>query len=112
MRKRRRIGANALTALATPAARTDLPQRPHPAGRRNRLDSGIGLWALEHACQQLKIGESHPQTRELQIAVNVSARQFRQSDFVAQVERALLSSQCQPGAAQTGTDRKAWCWKT
>jgi len=45
----------------------------------------IGQWVLETACAQLKRWESHPQTRNLQLAVNVSARQFHQPDFTEQV---------------------------
>jgi len=45
----------------------------------------IGQWVLETACAQLKRWESHAQTRNLQLAVNVSARQFHQPDFTEQV---------------------------
>jgi len=45
----------------------------------------IGQWVLETACTQLKRWESHPQTRNLQLAVNVSARQFHQPDFTEHV---------------------------
>ncbi|HEX5539065.1 MAG TPA: EAL domain-containing protein, partial [Methylophilaceae bacterium] len=50
----------------------------------------IGLWVLETACAQLKKWENHALTRHLQLAVNVSARQFRQADFAEQV-RALVA---------------------
>ncbi|MFI3155084.1 MAG: EAL domain-containing protein [Methylococcaceae bacterium] len=45
----------------------------------------IGLWVLETACAQLKRWENYAQTRHLQLAVNVSARQFHQPDFAEQV---------------------------
>ena len=45
----------------------------------------IGLWVLEAACAQLKLWENNVQTRHLQLAVNVSARQFHQPDFAKQV---------------------------
>jgi diguanylate cyclase (GGDEF)-like protein/PAS domain S-box-containing protein len=52
----------------------------------------IGLWVLETACAQLAVWAADATTRELRIAVNVSARQFRQADFVAQVQQVLSVS--------------------
>jgi diguanylate cyclase (GGDEF)-like protein len=49
----------------------------------------IGLWVLETACQQLKIWQSDVAKQHLQLAVNVSARQLHQIDFVEQVVRIL-----------------------
>jgi diguanylate cyclase (GGDEF)-like protein/PAS domain S-box-containing protein len=45
----------------------------------------IGVWVLETACAQLKLWQSDPNTRALTLAINVSARQFYQPDFVEQV---------------------------
>lgn len=45
----------------------------------------IGQWVLEQACTQLKVWESNPLATHLRLAVNVSARQFHQPDFVEQV---------------------------
>jgi len=52
----------------------------------------IGLWVLQTACTQLKEWQHNALTRDLSLAVNVSAKQFRQNDFVAQVKRILLES--------------------
>lgn len=46
----------------------------------------IGQLVLETACNQLKAWEQDALTRDLLLSVNVSARQFHQSDFVAQVQ--------------------------
>ena len=94
--QRRMIGVEALLRWQHPQRGLIFPNDFIPLAEETGWILVIGLWALEHACQQLKNWENHPQTRELQIAVNVSARQFRQSDFVAQVERALLSSGANP----------------
>jgi EAL domain-containing protein (putative c-di-GMP-specific phosphodiesterase class I) len=56
----------------------------------------MGLWVLKTACVQLKEWQSDALTRDLTLAVNVSAKQFRQPDFVAQVQRALLESSIKP----------------
>jgi diguanylate cyclase (GGDEF)-like protein/PAS domain S-box-containing protein len=45
----------------------------------------LGLWVLQTACAQLKAWQANPQTRGLQMSINVSARQFRQADFVEQI---------------------------
>jgi EAL domain-containing protein (putative c-di-GMP-specific phosphodiesterase class I) len=44
---------------------------------------------VETACAQLKAWQHEEFTRLLTLAVNVSARQFHQADFVAQVQSAL-----------------------
>lgn len=56
----------------------------------------IGKWALQTACAQLKAWQADPLTRHLQLAVNVSARQFRQPDFVDQVLEALKETGVDP----------------
>ena len=56
----------------------------------------IGRWVLDTACAQLKAWESDPRTRSLQMAVNVSARQFHEPDFVATVQRSVMSSGINP----------------
>jgi predicted signal transduction protein with EAL and GGDEF domain len=56
----------------------------------------MGQWVLQAACRQLVAWAQHPATTELTLAVNVSARQFRQPDFVAQVLSVLGSSGANP----------------
>jgi diguanylate cyclase (GGDEF)-like protein/PAS domain S-box-containing protein len=56
----------------------------------------IGQWVLETACVQLKAWEANPHTRDLQLAVNVSARQFRQPHFVEQVQQTLGRHEIDP----------------
>jgi diguanylate cyclase (GGDEF)-like protein/PAS domain S-box-containing protein len=45
----------------------------------------LGLWVLETACAQLVSWAAQRETAHLMLAVNVSARQFSQVDFVDQV---------------------------
>ena len=56
----------------------------------------IGQWVLDTACAQLKTWERDPRARDLQLSVNVSARQFHQPDFVDQVRQSLLASGADP----------------
>jgi diguanylate cyclase (GGDEF)-like protein/PAS domain S-box-containing protein len=45
----------------------------------------LGGWVLETACSQLAIWALQPETAHLNLAVNVSPRQFCQPDFVEQI---------------------------
>lgn len=56
----------------------------------------IGQWVLETACAQLKVWENDINTRHLQLAVNVSARQFREENFVDLVCEVLRKSKVNP----------------
>ena len=56
----------------------------------------LGLWVLQVACTQLNTWQNESLTRELTLAVNVSAKQFRRPDFVAQVQRILVETGASP----------------
>lgn len=56
----------------------------------------IGHWVLKNACEQIKVWEAEERTNALQLAVNVSGRQFRQADFVEQVCGILNDTQIDP----------------
>ncbi len=56
----------------------------------------IGRWVLESACEQIKVWEAGERTNALQLAVNVSGRQFRQVDFVEQVCEILNNTHIDP----------------
>ena len=60
-----------------------------PLAEQSGLILPIGLWVLDFACAQLRRWAEQQQTRELYLAINVSACQFRQLDFVTQVKAAL-----------------------
>lgn len=53
----------------------------------------IGQWVLDTACAQLKVWEQDPNRNQLKLSVNVSAKQFHQSNFVQQVE-SIISRHC------------------
>ena len=56
----------------------------------------IGNWVLEAACRQLALWAGKPATADLKVAVNVSAHQLHQTDFVDQVRAVLESSGADP----------------
>ena len=49
----------------------------------------IGLWVLETACAQIKAWAQNALTRDLVLAVNVSARQFHQVRFATEVQETV-----------------------
>ena len=71
-----------------------------PLAESTGLILPVGRWVLETACAQLKSWEGHPLAGALHLSVNVSARQFRQADFVRQVAEILQSSQANPQLLQ------------
>ena len=56
----------------------------------------LGSWVLRSACAQLARWQMNETTRHLKIAVNVSARQFHQPDFVASVKDTVRAAAIDP----------------
>ena len=82
----RPLGAEALIRWIHPERGVVSPMQFIPLAEETGLILPIGLWVLETACIQLKAWELDVSTRDLVLAVNVSPKQFRQLDFVAQVQ--------------------------
>jgi len=92
----RALGAEALIRWIHPERGMISPAQFIPLSEEMGLILPIGAWVLKTACAQLKAWQQNPLTRELVLAVNVSAKQFHQADFVSQVQRALLESGAKP----------------
>lgn len=90
------MGAEALLHWMHPVNGVISPVEFIPIAEETGLILPIGLWVLENACAQLKLWENSALTRQLQVAVNVSAHQFRQDDFVAMVVRIVRQAQIKP----------------
>ncbi len=82
----RATGAEALIRWAHPERGVIAPGHFIALAEETGLILPIGKWVLEAACAQLRIWQDSDLTRHLVLSVNISARQFRQADFVAQVE--------------------------
>ena len=67
-----------------------------PVAEETGLILPIGQWVLEQACTQLAAWAKQPALAHLTIAVNVSARQFQQADFVERVLATLQRSHATP----------------
>ncbi|MCX7230582.1 MAG: EAL domain-containing protein [Burkholderiales bacterium] len=90
------VGAEVLLRWQHPVRGPIPPMDFIPMAEETGLIVPIGQWVLETACMQLAGWARKPQTRALRLSVNVSARQFRQPDFVQRVERALSDSGADP----------------
>jgi len=86
------VGAEALLRWLHPEQGLVSPLKFIPIAESTGLIVSIGAWVLHTACAQIKIWQADPHTAHLQLAVNVSARQFRQSDFVEQVLAVVKTS--------------------
>ncbi|MBI3221658.1 MAG: EAL domain-containing protein [Nitrosomonadales bacterium] len=93
---RRPQGAEALLRWKHPQRGMVSPGEFIPLAEETGLIVQIGLWVLRAACAQLKVWQQNAHTRELRLAVNVSAKQFRQPDFVDQVQAVLQESGAMP----------------
>lgn len=88
-RSRRPMGAEALIRWLHPRRGLVSPEQFIKVAEETDLILPIGQWVMETACAQLKAWQQEPLTRHLTLAVNVSATQFHQADFAAQVQAAV-----------------------
>jgi diguanylate cyclase (GGDEF)-like protein/PAS domain S-box-containing protein len=83
------LGAEALVRWAHPVRGLTPPGIFIPLAEASGLILPLGQQVLEMACRQLADWQRDPRTAHLTLSVNVSARQFRQGDFVERIVRVL-----------------------
>ncbi|MDY0106271.1 MAG: EAL domain-containing protein [Giesbergeria sp.] len=83
------VGAEVLLRWEHPERGMVSPAQFIAVAEESDLILHIGQWVLRTACQQLALWQSDLRTSHLNLSVNVSARQFRQPDFVRQVTETL-----------------------
>ena len=93
---RRLIGAEALARWNHPERGLVPPLEFIPLAEASGLILPLGAQLLRLACEQLARWAQCPQTSHLTLAVNVSARQFRERDFVALVSGVLKDTHASP----------------
>lgn len=86
---RRPQGAEVLLRWHHPQQGLVPPQEFIPLAEETGLILLIGNWVLDSACAQIKVWHEDPLLHNLSLSVNVSARQFRQPDFVELVQAAV-----------------------
>ncbi|NWK78025.1 EAL domain-containing protein [Aquitalea sp. LB_tupeE] len=89
-------GAEALLRWQRPEFGLVGPASFIPLAEECGLIVPLGEWVLDTACRQLAAWAADPATAGLELAVNVSARQFHQNSFVEMVRTALMRSGAPP----------------
>lgn len=92
----RPLGAEALIRWIHPERGLVSPAQFIPLAEDTGLILPIGQWVLETACAQLQVWQQDALTRDLTLSVNVSAKQFHQTDFAVQVQAAVQSHAINP----------------
>ena len=90
------VGAEVLLRWKQPQRGMVSPADFIPLAEDTGLIIPLGGWVLETACAKLVMWANDAATQHLTLAVNVSARQFRQPDFVAFVLGVLARSGANP----------------
>jgi diguanylate cyclase (GGDEF)-like protein/PAS domain S-box-containing protein len=78
-------GAEVLISWQNPKRGRISPRHFIPLAEDIGLIVPIGQWVLETVCAQLKTWQENPLTKDIVLAVNMSAKQLHQVDFVEQV---------------------------
>ena len=93
---RRPLGAEVLLRRLHPQRGLISPAQFIPLAEETGSIVPIGLWVLQTARAQVAQWHRNPLPRDIVPAVNVSAKQFRQPNFVAHVQHALRESGVKP----------------
>jgi diguanylate cyclase (GGDEF)-like protein/PAS domain S-box-containing protein len=92
----RTIGAEALVRWMHPKRGLLAPAEFISLAEQTGLIVPLGDWVLETACRQIAAWGKRPETAHLGVAVNISARQFRQPNFVEQIVSIVLRARANP----------------
>ena len=90
------IGVEALLRWVKPGVGMVPPDDFIPMAEETGLIVPFGLWVIETACRQLKSWEATEYGKNVRLAVNVSAKQFRQSSFVHDLKKILEKTGADP----------------
>ncbi len=90
------VGAEVLIRWHHPLRGLVLPGDFIRVAEESQLIVSIGQWVLRRSCQQLAVWQQGAPGSKLHLCVNVSARQFHQRDFVAQVLTVLHETGARP----------------
>lgn len=91
------VGAEALLRWLHPTRGPVSPVEFIPLAEQSGLIVDIGHWVLGQACMTLARWAKHPETESLTLAINISAAEFRDPQFVFIVSRAFEGYGIQPG---------------
>jgi diguanylate cyclase (GGDEF)-like protein/PAS domain S-box-containing protein len=94
--ERRPIGAEVLVRWLHPQRGFVAPALFIPVAEQSTLILDIGNWVLDTACCQISRWSNSQKMRDIVLAVNISAEQFRQHDFVDIVQNMLKKYDVEP----------------
>jgi len=89
-------GAEALVRWQHPRLGLVFPGEFIPLAEETGIILPLGRWVMEKACAQIAAWAEREETAHLTLAVNVSARQFQQPDFVEDVLSLLACTRANP----------------
>jgi EAL domain-containing protein (putative c-di-GMP-specific phosphodiesterase class I) len=98
LRRGRIVGAEALLRWQRPGVGIVGPGEVIPVAEETGLIVAIGEWILWTACMQAS--EWQRAGLDIRVSVNISARQFREGDFLRLVANVLDESQLDPSALE------------
>jgi diguanylate cyclase (GGDEF)-like protein len=90
------IGAEALVRWRHPGLGLVSPAEFIPLAEETGLILPLGNWVLNEACLQIAAWSGRRELSHVTVAVNVSARQFQQEDFVASLLDVLARTNADP----------------
>ena len=91
----RLVGLEALVRWPQPDGATVMPNDFIPVAEQRGLIMPIGAWVLRAACRQNRLWQNAGLPK-VPVAVNLSAIQFKQRNFVEEVEKALAETGLEP----------------
>ena len=94
------IGAEALVRWRHPARGLVAPTQFIAIAEETGQIRAIGHWVLHEAMCLQKRWQESDRTRDIVVAINISARQFHSSGFVDEIELLLASTGADPGRLQ------------
>ncbi len=94
------VGVEALLRWQPPGKDMIYPADFIPIAEETGLIVAIGEWVLRTACAQYMAWEQAAEFPHVRMAVNLSARQFKQQDIVKMVSRALQETGCEPASLE------------
>lgn len=100
------VGAEALLRWSRPERERVSPQEFIPIAEECGLILPLGQWVLESACKQLGAWSVRPGWSRLTLSINISPRQFRETNFVEQILAVLERTGANPDRLQLELDER------
>ena len=94
--RQRPFGAEALLRWTPPGKAAIPPGEFIPLAEETGFIVSLGRFVLEEACRTLVQWSQQPLLQSLTLAVNISARQFRERDFESHLAQCLAQTGCDP----------------